>query len=133
MQKSDMETGSLIEKGDLWVFMELFGLKGVKHHCGLSRRALLPLFGFGVQVHYTEFTNYTKEHAHPVATEVYIVLEAGADARIKVDGVEKPVKAWQVMGIKPGCMHQGLGHMKVLILILPFQHEHDEVLPEKKS
>ncbi len=96
--------------------------------CGISQRALANLADYPATLHRTEITTEAKAHYHQRLTETYYILECEPGAQIELDGQSVPVKPGMCIVIRPGCVHRGLGRMKILNFVLPKFDPSDEFL-----
>ena len=97
-------------------------------------RALVALRGghfldvddFPATIHVTEIAADARLHYHRRLTEVYFVLECGADARMEIDDESIALRPGMCILIRPGTRHRAMGRMKVLIVVLPKFDPRDE-------
>ena len=101
-------------------------IESVRCPCGQSRRAFAALEGAPATVHCVEISADARTHYHKKLTEIYVILEAGADACMELDGALIPVKAFSTILIKPGCRHRAVGKMKVINTSIPAFDPDDE-------
>ena len=105
---------------------QLDALDGVDCPCGVARRA----FGDGANdvasVHLTDISFDARTHYHKRMTEIYVILEAGDDAAMELDGERIPVKPLSTIMIEPGCRHRAVGQMRILNIPVPAFDEADE-------
>ncbi|MEM8666257.1 MAG: cupin domain-containing protein [Planctomycetota bacterium] len=99
--------------------IDLNQLPGVPCPCGVARRAFADREEYPGTVHLTQISEDAQQHYHRKQTEIYVVLECEADARIELDGESHPVKAQSAILIPPGVRHRAIGKMTVLILCTP--------------
>jgi mannose-6-phosphate isomerase-like protein (cupin superfamily) len=92
---------------------------GVPCPCGTARRAFTDVATFPGTVHVTDIAADARVHYHRRLTEVYYVLECGADAAIVLDGERVSVRPGVCVLIPPGVRHRALGPMRVLIVVTP--------------
>lgn len=105
-------------------------IPGVACPCGTARRAFHDVLSFPGTVHVTEISEDAQRHYHKCLTETYYFLECGPEAKMELDDAVIPVHAGMSIVIEPGVRHRALGHMKVLILVLPKFDPADEWLDE---
>ena len=96
--------------------------------CGQARRAFLNVADFPATIHRTKITATAKTHFHNRLTETYYILQCGADAAMELDGQIVAVKPDTCILIRPGVRHRAIGHMTVLIVVLPKFDPDDEVI-----
>lgn len=87
--------------------------------CGLSRRAFIDVAQFPGTIHRTEIRDTAKSHYHERLTETYYVLECQPGAMMELDGKLIPVHSGMCIVIPPGVRHRAVGHMTLLIVVLP--------------
>ena len=87
--------------------------------CGLSRRAWLDTDDFPGTIHVTEIQQDARLHYHRRLTETYYILECASDARLQLDDDVVAVRPGVCVLIRPGTRHRAIGHMKVLIVVVP--------------
>ena len=106
--------------------VDLDALPPVDCPCGTARRAFADRDDFPGTVHLTQIQQDARVHYHQRQTEVYVILECGADAAIELDGVRHAVKPRTSILIPPGVRHRACGEMTVLILCTPKFDSADE-------
>ena len=60
-----------------------------------------------------------RRHYHQRLTETYYVLECESDAHLLLDDDIIPLRPGLCVMIRPGTRHRAVGHMKVLIVVIP--------------
>ncbi|MCS7305756.1 MAG: cupin domain-containing protein [Thermoguttaceae bacterium] len=105
-------------------------LPGVPCPCGISQRAWADLGDYPATLHRTEITTQAKPHYHQRLTETYYILDCEPGAQIELDGKTFPVKPGMCIVIRPGCVHRGLGRMKILNFVCPKFDPSDEFVLE---
>lgn len=106
--------------------IDLGSLPAVACPCGTARRGFAERTDFPGTIHLTQISEAARTHFHTEHTEVYVVLQCHADARIELDGETYPVRPKTAVLIPPGTRHRALGEMEVLILCLPKFDPQDE-------
>jgi mannose-6-phosphate isomerase-like protein (cupin superfamily) len=106
--------------------VQLTDLPGVACPCGIARRAFANQETFPGTLHLTEIHVDARVHYHRQHTEVYVIVEAEADAAIELDGIVTPVRPWTSILIPPGVRHRAVGKMKVIIVCTPAFDPADE-------
>jgi mannose-6-phosphate isomerase-like protein (cupin superfamily) len=101
-------------------------IAGTPCPCGTARRALVDTADFPGTVHQTQIAADARAHYHRRLTEVYYILECGADARMELDGELVNVAVGHLILIPPGVRHRALGQMKVLVIVYPKFDSADE-------
>ncbi len=101
-------------------------IAGVPCPCGSARRAFADVKDFPGTVHVTEISADARLHYHRKLTETYFFLECGPDAQMQLDDQLIAVHPGMCVMIRPGTRHRAVGHMKVLILVLPKFDPEDE-------
>ena len=94
--------------------------------CGLAQRALHDCRDFPGTIHVTEFKGDSKRHYHKQLTETYYVLSVEPGAAIEIEGQEIPLKIGMCIVIPPGLRHRGIGHFKILNVVIPNFDPNDE-------
>ena len=87
--------------------------------CGQARRAFTDVADYPGTVHRTDISADARVHYHKRLTEVYYILECGADARMELDGEQVPIAPGMCILIRPGVRHRALGPMQVLVIVQP--------------
>jgi mannose-6-phosphate isomerase-like protein (cupin superfamily) len=101
--------------------------------CGLARRALVDTPEFPGTIHRTEIRGAAKTHYHQRLTETYYILECQPDAKMELDDRLLPIHPGMCIVIPPGVRHRAVGHMTVLIIVLPKFDPADEVVVEEEG
>jgi len=96
--------------------------------CGQARRAFVDEADFPATIHRTEICNEAQTHYHRRLTETYYILQCSADAALELDGQRVPVHPGMCILIRPGTRHRAVGHLTVLIVVLPKFDPTDEVV-----
>lgn len=96
--------------------------------CGLARRALADTPEFPGTIHRTEIRDAAQTHFHTRLTETYYILECQPGAALELDGQVLPVHPGMCIVIPPGVRHRAVGHLTVLIVVLPKFDPTDEVV-----
>jgi mannose-6-phosphate isomerase-like protein (cupin superfamily) len=111
-----------VQKSDTqhrWQIVDFALLAGVPCPCGTARRAFADVADFPATVHQTEISTDAVAHYHRRLTEVYYILECGADAQMQLDDQLVPLAPGQAVLIPPGVRHRAIGRMKVLVIVFP--------------
>jgi mannose-6-phosphate isomerase-like protein (cupin superfamily) len=87
--------------------------------CGDARRAFADVAEFPGTIHQTEITDDALAHYHRRLTEIYYILDCGADAQIELDGRRTPIAPGMCVLIPPLVRHRAIGRMKVLVIVYP--------------
>jgi len=101
------------------VLADLATLAPVRCPCGWARRAFGDVPDAPASLHLVEIELDARVHYHKGHTEIYYVLECGADAAIELDGERVAVKAGGAVMIPPGVRHRAVGRMKILNVVTP--------------
>ena len=101
--------------------------------CGLARRALVDAPEFPGTIHRTEIRGAAKTHYHQRLTETYYILECQPDAKMELDAQLLPIHPGMCIVIPPGVRHRAVGHMTVLIVVLPKFDPTDEIVVGKEE
>jgi mannose-6-phosphate isomerase-like protein (cupin superfamily) len=94
--------------------------------CGWARRAFGDVEGAAASMHRVEVLADARTHYHREHTEIYYVLECGADAAIELDGELVPVRPGCAVMICPGVRHRAVGRMTILNVVMPPFNPADE-------
>jgi mannose-6-phosphate isomerase-like protein (cupin superfamily) len=94
-------------------------LAAVRCPCGWARRAFGDLPGAAVSLHRVQIEADARAHYHRHHTEVYYVLDCGADAAVELDGRRVPVRPGMAVYVPPGVRHRGVGPMTILNVVVP--------------
>ena len=112
-----------------WERVALPELDGVACPCGTARRAFTGAADLPATVHLTEISRESQPHRHARQREVYVILDAGEEAALELDGERVPVAERDAILIRPGCVHRAIGPMTVLVLCVPkFDPGDEEVM-----
>ena len=106
--------------------VDFAALPPVRCPCGDARRAFADAVEFPGTIHQTEISCDAVAHYHKHLTEVYYILECGADALIELDGERAAITPGMCILIPPGVRHRAIGRMKVLIVVHPKFDADDE-------
>jgi mannose-6-phosphate isomerase-like protein (cupin superfamily) len=87
--------------------------------CGAARRAFAEVADFPGTIHRTDISSDARVHYHKRLTEVYYILECGADAQMELDGQRVKVGEGTCIMIRPLVRHRAIGKMKVLVIVYP--------------
>ena len=109
-----------------WEIVDFDAIEPVACPCGQARRGLAEGADFPGTIHRTDISNTARTHYHRRLTETYYILECGPDAKIELDGEQRPLKPGMCIMIRPGVRHRAIGAMRVLIVCLPKFDPHDE-------
>lgn len=105
---------------------QLDSIPGIACPCGTARRGFKEVDGAPASVHYVEISIDARTHYHKSMSEIYVVLECGADAQLELDGRIVGVRPMTAVWIKPGCRHRAVGRMKILNIAIPKFDPSDE-------
>ncbi len=94
--------------------------------CGETRRAFTDMANAAVSVHRVEIRERAARHYHKRLTEVYYILECGADAAMELDDERVSVKPGDCILIPPGVRHRAVGTMTLLNFVSPKFDPDDE-------
>jgi mannose-6-phosphate isomerase-like protein (cupin superfamily) len=114
------------ERSSGFELVDFAQIAGVPCPCGSARRAFADVKDFPGTVHVTEISADARLHYHRKLTETYFFLECGPDAQMQLDDQLIAVHPGMCVMIRPGTRHRAVGHMKVLILVLPKFDPEDE-------
>ncbi|REK07461.1 MAG: cupin domain-containing protein [Planctomycetota bacterium] len=87
--------------------------------CGEARRAFADVPDYPGTVHQTAISTDALAHYHKRLTEVYYILECGADAQMELDGQQVPIRPGMCVLIRPGVRHRAIGKMKIVVIVYP--------------
>lgn len=96
--------------------------------CGSAHRAFAEVADYPATVHRTEITGHAKPHYHQRLTETYYIIACEPGAQMQLDDQFVTVKPGMCILIPPGVVHCAIGHMTVLIFVIPKFDPADEVL-----
>ena len=113
-----------------YVIVDFNDVSPVDCACGEARRALLEVEQFPGTIHRTTIRGSAKTHYHARLTETYYILECQPGACLELDGQSIPVRPGVCVVIPPGVRHRAVGHMTVLIVVLPKFDPSDEILED---
>ncbi len=99
--------------------VDFTALPPVECPCGQARRGFVDVGDFPGTIHVTEIGAEARRHYHQRLTETYYVLECELDAHLLLDDDIIPLRPGLCVMIRPGTRHQAVGHMKVLIVVIP--------------
>jgi mannose-6-phosphate isomerase-like protein (cupin superfamily) len=94
-------------------------LAPVRCPCGHARRAFAKLPDAPASVHQVDIELDARTHYHRAHTEIYFVLECGAEAAIELDGELVAVRPGVAVMIPPGVRHRAVGKMRILNVVVP--------------
>lgn len=94
-------------------------LPPVECPCGQARRGFVDVDDFPGTIHVTEIGAEAQRHYHQRLTETYYVLACESDAHLLLDDDIIPLRPGRCVMIRPGTRHRAVGHMKVLIVVIP--------------
>ena len=114
--------------GNRYVIVDFNEIAPVDCPCGESRRAFVDVEQFPGTIHRTTIRGTAKTHYHERLTETYYVLECRPDACLELDGQLIPVRPGMCVVIPPGVRHRAVGHMTLLIVVLPKFDPTDETI-----
>ena len=106
--------------------VDFAALNGVTCPCGVARRAFQDVADFPGTVHVTEISAEAKLHYHRRLTETYYFLECQPGAQMQLNDEILNVHPGLCILIRPGVRHRAIGHMKVLIVVIPKFDPSDE-------
>jgi mannose-6-phosphate isomerase-like protein (cupin superfamily) len=98
---------------------DLAALAPVRCPCGWARRAFGGLPDAPASLHLVEIELDARTHYHREHTEIYYILECGADAAIELDGEAVAVRPGHAVLIPPGVRHRAVGRMRILNVVVP--------------
>jgi mannose-6-phosphate isomerase-like protein (cupin superfamily) len=98
----------------------------VRCPCGWARRAFADRPGSPASVHRVEIDADAIAHYHRTQTEIYYILECGADAAVELDGERVAVRPGSAVLIPPGVRHRAVGRMTILNVVVPPFSQADE-------
>jgi mannose-6-phosphate isomerase-like protein (cupin superfamily) len=101
------------------VITDFEAIDPVRCPCGWARRAFVNLPDAPASVHRVAIEADAHTHYHREHTEIYYVLECGANAVVELGGVPTPVKPGSVILIPPLVRHRAIGPMTVLNIVVP--------------
>ena len=87
--------------------------------CGAARRAFADVAEFPGTVHQTDITDDAVAHYHRRLTEIYYILDCGADAQIELDGTRTPLAPGMCFSNEPGVYvygELGIRHEDVIFI-----------------
>jgi mannose-6-phosphate isomerase-like protein (cupin superfamily) len=99
--------------------IDLARLAAVRCPCGHARRAFADLPDAPASMHQVDVELDARTHYHRAHTEVYYVLECGAEAAIELDGERVMVRPGMAVLIPPGVRHRAVGKMRILNVVVP--------------
>jgi mannose-6-phosphate isomerase-like protein (cupin superfamily) len=70
-------------------------------------------------MHLVEIELDARTRFHRERTEIYYILECGADAAIEVDGERVSIRPGQAVLIRPLVRHRAVGRMRILNVVVP--------------
>jgi mannose-6-phosphate isomerase-like protein (cupin superfamily) len=91
----------------------------VRCPCGFARRAFGDLPGAPASMHQVQIELDARTHYHRDHTEIYYVLECGADAAVELDGERVSVQPGSAVMIPPGVRHRAVGRMRIINVVVP--------------
>jgi mannose-6-phosphate isomerase-like protein (cupin superfamily) len=99
--------------------VDLAALAPVRCPCGWARRAFRDLPDAPASLHQVDIEDDARAHYHKGHTEIYYILECGADAAVELDGERVPVRPGSAVMIPPLTRHRAVGRMKILNVAVP--------------
>jgi mannose-6-phosphate isomerase-like protein (cupin superfamily) len=94
-------------------------IEPIRCSCGWARRAFAGAPNAPASVHRVEIEVDARTHYHREHTEIYYILECGADAAIELDGERVPLATGHAVMIPPLVRHRAMGRMTVLNVVVP--------------
>jgi mannose-6-phosphate isomerase-like protein (cupin superfamily) len=98
---------------------DLSALAPLRCPCGWARRAFGGLPDAPASLHLVEIELDARTHYHREHTEIYYILECGADAAIELEGEAVAVRPGHAVLIPPGVRHRAVGRMRILNVVVP--------------
>jgi quercetin dioxygenase-like cupin family protein len=98
---------------------DLAALDPVRCPCGWARRDFGDVAGAPASMHRVDIEAAARAHYHRDHTEMYYILECGADAAVELDGQRVPVRPGTAVLIPPGVRHRAVGTMTILNVVVP--------------
>src|SRR4051812_6715801 len=98
---------------------DLTSLAPVRCPCGWARRAFAELPEAPASMHQVDIEEDARVHYHREHTEIYYILECGAEAALELDGARVGVRPGQAVMIPPGVRHRAVGRMRILNVVVP--------------
>jgi mannose-6-phosphate isomerase-like protein (cupin superfamily) len=111
-----------------YVIVDFNEIAPVACPCGDARRAFLDVDVFPGTIHRTTIHGTAKTHYHNRLTETYYILDCQPGSALELDGQSVPVRPGMCVVIPPGVRHRAVGHMTLLIVVLPKFDPSDETI-----
>src|SRR5262245_25009056 len=98
---------------------DLTTIAPVRCPCGWARRAFADLPDARASMHQVDIEEDARVHYHREHTEIYYILECGAEAALELDGERVSVRAGQAGMIPPGVRHRAVAKMRTANVVVP--------------